>query len=139
MKIEKLYTLSQFVDLMGNSSQETNAIGSSLINVLNYNKFLKKPLKKEMFINKCGDKPRNNFWAAVPDEYIDDIMKWEGYEEKMIFEGCFQWDEDFGLMVRADDNEFEILIPDSEWIRLKTLHDLAEATNGELKLKNVEL
>jgi len=30
-------------------------------------------------------------------------------------------------------------IDDRNWISIKTLHDLAEATNGQLTLKNVEI
>ena len=53
MKIEKLYTLSQFVDLVQYSDGKEDI---PTLAIFDYNNFLKQPLKKEMFVNEL-EKP----------------------------------------------------------------------------------
>ena len=54
MKIEKLYTLSQFIEHMETDKKRTDV--ERLIRIFQYNAFLKQPLKKEMFVNEI-EKP----------------------------------------------------------------------------------
>jgi hypothetical protein len=157
MKIKKLYTLSQFIDYLESFTEKeiikilgldqrcmSYEIESQLYNfVLSYNNFLKQPLRKEMFINEI-EKPKisayqnldgtndisqfdNDFeeWQKVEKKVISDEVKlinkvliWKSFEYKVLGGHFKSWDEIEQHM---------------------TLEDLAEKTNGQLKLKNVEL
>ena len=139
MKIDRLYKLSQFVDYVTNNARITD---DSLIYIKEYNDFLKQPIKKEMFVNDilCPDAQDYN----TESEYETDLKAWQEAENKVIFKG---WTKVIsGTICNHDYPEIEI----SESMRIsikfgdsfrlyKSLHELAEATKGELKLKNVEL
>lgn len=121
MKIEKLYTLSQFVDMMAKRHHD-EFVGA----VISYNVFLKQPLKKEMFVNETR--------VEIPFETSTDKWLWQEAEKKVIFEGYIDKMMYFvpSNGVSRQDTKY--------WLSndLK-LSDLAEATSGELELKNVEL
>lgn len=148
MKLEKLLTLSQFVDylqsinhddkksILLNKDREsyTNEILIEHLHAIeSYNNFLKQPLTKDMFVNE------------IPP-FSERKKDWQEAEKKVIFDGWRIGCDEGGYYFEKDD----ILIYRYEWawildcdntgeINICTLHDLAEATNGELKLKNVEL
>jgi len=157
MKIKKLYTLSQFIDYLESFTEKeiikilgldqrcmSYEIESQLYNfVFSYNDFLKQPLKKEMFVNEI-EKPKilayqnldgtndisqfdNDFeeWQEAEKKIMSDEVKlinqvliWKSFEYKVLGGHFKSWDEVEKHM---------------------TLKDLAEKTNGQLKLKNVEL
>ena len=157
MKIKKLYTLSQFIDYLENFTEKeiikilgldqrcmSYEIESQLYNfVLSYNNFLKQPLRKEMFINEI-EKPKisayqnldgtndisqfdNDFeeWQEAEKKIMSDEVKlinqvliWKSFEYKVLGGHFKSWDE-IGQHI--------------------TLENLAEKTDGQLKIKNVEL
>lgn len=116
MKIERLYTLSQFVD----EHAEKWAL------VRKYNNFLKQGLTKDMFVNymRCPIAPCENYQIK--------IKKFREAEANVIFEGfveCGDW-----FIKNNPKNPIGIQLS-----QYKTLHDLAYATNGQLELKNFEI
>ena len=151
MKIEKLYTLSQFVDFI-KTEDAAYSFSEGNLNYMfpehqfdcidKYNNFLKQPLKKEMFVNDilCPDAQDYN----TESEYETDLKAWQEAENKVIFKG---WTKVIsGTICNHDYPEIEI----SESMRIsikfgdsfrlyKSLHELAEETNGELQLQNLEL
>jgi len=148
MKIEKLITLSQFVDKYKELFYEEDFS----VEIVAYNDFLKQPLTKEMFVNPF----------KKPECYIQPCKsaykEWQEAEKKVIFENCNVDHEDkiifsgqirktiikmktpelFIHLRKSGKHQIEP-IDDRNWISIKTLHDLAEATNGQLTLKNVEI
>jgi hypothetical protein len=150
MKIEKLYTLSQFVEIIENELDPKNFRGNrynwpGLYNhleaVFKYNEFLKQPLKKEMFVN---DIP-----VAIPFETSTDKDLWIEREKKVIFEGFkvehskYKQTEREIIWLNKVDQLFRKLVFHSgeikEWESEMTFNDLAELTTRELKLKNVNI
>jgi hypothetical protein len=144
MKLEKLITLSQFVD----------KYCTQLANVRNYNNFLKQPLTKEMFVNPYEKPYVDNYKldGVVTGTYQILLDKWQEAEKKVMFD-CYK-NSDFRGSNRVTfdsedvylDIEFDnfmcaisIINRDNERKEVKTYHDLAEATNGELTLKNVNI
>lgn len=130
MKIERLYTLGQFVDLLENGNYSMNIDRSKYnLKAINwYNNFLKQPLNKNMFVNVMP-KP------TYSEDKISDgqaTKSWKIEEKKVIFED---------IEIRVGEALIGDVIINLEFVDLiyPTLSDLAEATNGELKLKNVEL
>lgn len=138
MKINRLYTLSQFVDLV--RSKGTN-LGDQLI--YSYNDFLKQEIKEEMFYNKVA-KPN-------PDQYMYDCKTMEVQnklhveaQKKVVFEGFYKQWEGEGYYYDFKDgylwkygNAWCVGFNGDE-IDVKTLEDLANATNGELTI-NIEV
>jgi len=119
MKLEKLLTLSQFIDFM--SINEEIDVEWHLSLIKSYNDFLKQPITKEMFVNQTENPIRPELG------YGDDInevacyngmrIRWQEAEKKVIF----------------DIRDLEALY------NFGTLHELAEATSGKLTLKNVTI
>lgn len=131
MKIERLYTLSQFIDLIEND-ESLNYEDQSVL-IFTYNDFLKQPLNKEMFVNDIK-KPIEESSLCVGGDRDQRWLKWYEAEKKVIFEGFSKRMWDGGVLF--DNDLLDIFIDISEH---KTLSHLADATNGELKLKNIEL
>lgn len=149
MKIEKLYTLSQFIDLVASHDKDSKddyynneiiikeAYGNGYLvapyildKIIQYNEFLKQKLTKEMFVNEF-EKPEKiehylkygQFGSLLQSEY-QECLKWKEAEKKMILgNNGIRY---FALMCNYQEEG-------------KTLHDLAERTNGQSKLKNIEL
>lgn len=145
MKIPRLFTPEQFKDYLKEKlplkEGSINMIKAGRWDLMNsFFEYRKQPLKKEMFVNESK-------------EYKDLVVKtggqceaWQEAEKKVIFKGF----KDTGYGSVKNDR-VEILfkrtcclldytksgIMKSKFI--ETLYDLAEATNGELELKNVEL
>ena len=154
MIVDKLYTLSQFVDLINTShgwQYRTGYDGLKLI--FKYNLFLKQPLTKDMFVCDLEKPLRDNFvyFGSISpmnlERYKEDLGKYEAAQKKVIF-GGFMKSTKFKYAVINGTHELAFdnaMFP--RYVKYgknlisctKTLHDLAEATNGELKLKNVEL
>lgn len=146
MKIIKLYTLSQFVDLMEKSTvaEMIELFGFQYhklipITIFKYNSFLKQPLKKEMFVNEF-EQPiyvHCHEGKEMATKILESMhMKWCEAEKKVIFK----------------DNQIEGLC-NSEFANPKnklpfrntsihdfeTLHALAEYYEGGIELQNVIL
>ena len=146
MKIEKLYTLSQFVDLVLKKQEESILPSNIYLGLIaGYNYFLKQPLSKEMFISPYDD------GSIVPAS----LGEAEKAEKKVIFDNfnycdsstdyhnkgvktnaIFEHSGKICIITLPKYNEYDSICVHYQ---IKTLHDLAEATKGELKLKNVEL
>lgn len=167
MKIEKLYTLSQFVELLDNAidgyfitREEINSEKYDLI--VKYNDFLKQPLKKEMFVNEIEKPNENNSkyrhinWdkSFKQNEFDKDFGAWQEAEKKVIFEGKIRTDNIFGtgkiedalnIYIKNHHLVYNLCKKDTicfnyDITQLEiNLHRLAEKTNGELELKNVEI
>jgi len=148
MKIEKLYKLSQFVDFVKSlefDPYDGYSIDEFFVNNLKvihrYNEFLKEPIKKEMFVNEL-EKPNEDDLTShklpkylLTENYIYDLELWQEAERKVIFKESEYLEDDRTINV-----EFGINYQLSYWKDDNpTLHTLAEATNGELELQNVEL
>ena len=154
MKIEKLYTLSQFVDLMEQSTvgQMVAIFGKHYhkfipITIFKYNKFLKQPLKKEMFVNELEypDKANYDFTdknvtyngKGYPERCYDhDLKAWQEAEKKVIFKGEFMHDDEFGIMIKESDGEYALLIDEDCFLYKRPISVIA---NMKLELQNVEL
>lgn len=145
MKIEKLLTLSQFVD-----EQVKLAIPDTqhFQNVINYNNFLKRTLTKEMFVNPLGSDEPIHIYSDSPSKtestmYRERYNKWQEAEKKVIFNGwtlCNDFKSDNSSKtsecIYHEKSKTILFIGDlKDW----TIHDLTEATNGELTLKNVTI
>lgn len=126
MKIEKLYTLSQFVDLIREKERDWNTKRlAALLNIYHYNDFLKQPLKKEMFVNELHFPIVEMYDNGI--DFEKDVSLFKEAEKKVIF--------DLGFNIHFESiNEFRYAD-----VICDTLMELAEASEGELKLKNVEI
>ena len=125
MKIDRLYTLSQFADYVDSISIQKLNTEDSYVAIFNYNKFLKQALKKEMFVNEILNPERLGMHYSDVESYNKDMLLFKEAVEKVIFpqsEGNYSYDYLMDI-----DNEM-------------TLGDLAEFTiNEQLELKNVEI
>lgn len=133
MKINKLYTLSEFIDnieiLVPNPFWQMQ-----LASIIRYNQFLKQPLIDSMFFNKFGHPTKE---PTKPDYSINPKTIWEDWnteEKKIIFKGHVDEMKYFvsNNGVPRQDMKYWLL---NDF----TLYDLAEETKGELNLKNVEI
>lgn len=159
MIIKRLYKLSQFVDIVtshdsedwtheeiNKEAEKLGVYSGSLIStyISKFNDFLKQEIKEEMFYNKI-EKPTWESVKKMPltSEGIDGkywrLMKeWEAAQKKVIFEGFhkqyedgdyyydfkdgYLWEHETGWLIGVNGDEIDI----------KTLEDLANATNGQL-------
>lgn len=112
-----------------------------------YDDKLLQPLTKEMFVNPY-EKPNIVDYATGKGyglEYHEDLEKWQEAEKKVIFKNCKYIDIQpsrernywtiGGLTIAIEGNGGEMIILP----KYKTIHDLVEAANGELELKNIDL
>jgi hypothetical protein len=135
MKLERLHTSRQFIDL-----QKITSDTSQLNRIYKYNDFLKQPVTKEMFVNTYKAPEPVKFGDTLPAEM------WEEAEKKVIFKGwkskgnnVLEHDK-YILIYEKGYDMFKLLNRRSDkWAEIRTLHDLAEATNGELEIQNVKL
>lgn len=145
MKIDKLYTLSQFVDY---THELRHDVDDLILFAWRYNDFLKQPLKKEMFVNELKE-PIG--YIGFGSEKAKDKVAWKKAEKKVIFDckkyilSCETIEYDCGRVkiYGYDSTDDLLIVPNGgsgKWVgNMSTLSCLAEATNGELKLKNVEI
>jgi hypothetical protein len=161
MKLNKLYKLGQFIDLIDKkiiAEGEERFATSRLDEIRDYNIFLKQPFIKEMFINPF-ERPlkyerflKYGSFGTLSGSELDHCQKYMDAEKKVIFKGCYL-DSDYrgGNMIEVGGN-YKLMIDafgfhlyrrgisGLEYLaEIKTNHDLAEATNGELDLKNITL
>lgn len=146
MKIDKLYTLSQFVDLMENSTvaEMVEFLGVKYhtlipITIFRYNNFLKQPLKKDMFVNELKEPSRyqqfkHGKFLLLSKENLSICHEFEEAEKKVIFDIAFS-DDSNCLIV----NKNQSIIKFVEGISNKKIGYLAENTDGNLNLKNIEI
>lgn len=157
MKIKNLYTLTQFIEIMIFGAKGLRNATMQLLRIRRYIKFLKQPLTEEMVFNKLkkpiyiGDKGCYSGCTCREchskySKHIHDYSIWEAAEKKVIFENVIV--EPVGdvwrigrYWVQSEKNGAIFLFDNEtkEWIPTKTLHDLAEKTNGGIELKNVEI
>jgi hypothetical protein len=153
MKLDRLLTLSQFVDYINKtrpflSDTPMSEEADNFATIVDYNNFLKQPLTKDMFVNPLS-KPKGyhlyknaTSWALNTSEVID-CKEYEKAEKKVIFEGFkksihFRFDVVNGINIIDFSNcDYPKLTNYNKTV--KTLHDLAEATKGLLTTKNIEL
>jgi len=128
MKIDRLYTLSQFIDYLDSIQV---ALFMQWQYVKKYNKFLKQPLTKEMFVNEIEkpDKKEYGNFTSHPHLTENELYElaleiWQEAEKKVIFE---EIPYEYKSMI------MECLFQDC------TLLDVANYSNGQLKTKNIEL
>ncbi len=142
MKLEKLYTLSQFVDYIWDYSLGDECGHPELekfILVKKYNNFLKQPFKKEIFVNEL-EKPRK---LNIPEPYLcTKMLAWQEAEKKVIFKNL----KYINLQPSTTSNYWSLngvkVMQESNtgyFVLNITLSDLAEVTNGELKTINLEI
>lgn len=154
MKIEKLITLSQFVHNQHTGTGLIEKLAHMYIDCYKYNNFLKQPPTKEMSINPLS-KPddKDDYYrdasGLIYELFHQDSMRFEEAENKVMFKDCQLFSSNnYCSVIMMDNygisffNDGRILLRDLDsekeyWI--KTLHDLAEATNGELKTKNLNI
>lgn len=154
MKIEKLYTLSQFVDYMNSKECKLYMENSLSSAVLKYNNFLKQPLTKDMFVSEAPRPNEGDYKVTELGEelachqFSKDFDKWQEAEKNVIFEGF-----EYIKCIRNSGGNYTHILKFEEteiymqWggfhiygvHKIKTILDLAEAPTGELKLKNVEI
>jgi hypothetical protein len=176
MKINKLHTLGQFVDIVGITDpdheecygnkdifEEAKEKTQSMVvliadKIIAYNKFLKQ-LKKEMFINEIikPDENHPDYRYIEQDKkfnkerYKTNLKAWYEAEKKVIFEDVKQIDNKIHIdciegsfYIIFEENKIELFYKfDPTYSmtkgKIKNLSDLAEKTNGQLKLKGVEI
>ena len=145
MKLTKLYTLSQFVDFITYEVADTTS--AKMEAVIQYNEILKQKSEIGMFINPY-EKPLHIFSDDPnPDKskmYQNNpkVKEWQEAQSKVIFKGWEATDEFYltyknQTSIDIDDVEFWLESMDfGEYINqeINTLHDLAEATGGELEI-----
>ena len=127
MKIEKLYTLSQYVTHMALSSC---TVKQQWDYTEKYNTFLEQPIKKEMFVN-----PHENENGKVYRS--EEAMKaWLEAEKKVIFKG-----NQFEGMTNHEFAYPKTKLPfrDTSMEDFETLGELAEYYEGELETINLEI
>ena len=151
MKIDKLYTLSQFVDNEEYNTYDT--MQDSYKRIVKYNEFLKQPITKEMFVNEINFPNEDDYQGIIPmtskEDYHVELKRWQEAEKKVIFKDWEEIEVVKGVKALLHDKYTLMIIPDkisltiesnpSRVYWLKTYNDLAESTKGELELKNVEL
>jgi hypothetical protein len=161
MNIDRLYTLSQFIDYLKSLTTKefcelfgtevptvregvcgiyrVDAIQLNLIK--DYNTFLKQPLKKEMFVNEIEYpidiyyRPDEGCQKCPQEHYLSDLEEWQSAEKKVIFnENDWHYEQlfDRSVGIWIKDHFFNFKVNSS-------LFDLAEKTKGQLKLNNISL
>lgn len=137
MKLEKLYTLSQFVNLVQYSDGKEDYPASL---IFDYNDFLKQPLKKEMFVNEL-EKP-TDVTATIAHTEINytfhniDLEAWEAAEKKVIFkDNQFEGMSNYEFVNPKTKKPFRQIAMED----FKTIGELGDYYEGGLELKNVEL
>lgn len=141
MKIDRLRTLSQFVEYLYSEHNFFNKADSpNTLNgqkacyfdwIVNYMQFLQQPLKKEMFVNEI-EKPDCTNYGILPkrmlnEDYENDLRTFKEAEKKVIF--------DLGFNIHYPSIK-EFRYAD---IICDTLEDLAIASEGQFNLQNVEI
>jgi len=153
MKIDRLYTLSQFVSAMDDYTKESHSYERACKKIIKYNDFLKQPLTKDMFVNPF-EWP--NSMEYLPDYdiqkypsecYLEDKENYESAEKRLIFsprkvnkKDCYVLVSDH-IFVNFIGNKIYIEnlhLNTTKMLRVNTMHELSEVTKGELEI-NLEI
>ena len=141
MKIEKLYTLSQFINWVDETDHYPFlGYDERYFLILKYNDFLKQLLKKEMFVNLKEPNAKDFFVAehlsSMGNEtYHEKLEKWQQAEKKVIFKKCEYYEDEKTINIKfINEYQFAYWKDDNP-----TLQKIVKETNGELELQNVEL
>ena len=159
MKIDRLRKLDQFVDwiseldesgeeyinkeVVKECSLEYPAIMLITDKILAYNDFLKQPLKKEMFVDEI-EKPKISAYQNLDgtndiSQFDNDFEEWQEAEKKIMSDEV----KLINQVLIWKSFEYKVLGGHfKSWDEIgqhMTLEDLAEKTDGQLKLKNIEL
>jgi len=132
MKLEKLYTRSQFDRILKEKFLSAglgmvNSVGRECFELeLKFGELREQPLTKEMFINPIVKPDIHNYKGSDcgvcgMDIYHESVAEWQKAEKKVIF------------MCDNPENVETIIIA------AKTIGGYANAMNGELTLKNVTI
>ena len=121
MKIEKGYTLSQFIYLIAKKDVVDMSAEENLGLIYKYNSLLNKPLIPTMF---KGTKAIFKDWST-PDKDCKGYFVWKN-RTSVEFEDGVIWFES------QDFNDYK-----SE--EIKTIEDLFRVTEGSLEIKNLEI
>lgn len=154
MKIEKLYTLSGFIEYLKsdkyrqlwNNEFKIPLADPKLINLYfydhcfskvdDYNEFLKQSLKKGMFVNDIEEPHlKDECYSGNYNAWKNDYELWQEAEKKVILSELYFENEYLGYAGSLIGGAFKEDIKEFP----TTLALLAERTSGELELKNVEL
>jgi len=102
--------------------------------VRKWKNFLQQPITKDMFINPY-EKPRED------GGLVEDAIKWQQAEEKRLFD-CTKFDCMNGEAIKFNEpyrlyfnDGYSYFIIREGHRKIESLNDLAEATKGQLKLK----
>lgn len=145
MKIEKLITLSQYVS--ENSGFTIEPVKAEVYEyIVRYNDFLNQPLTKDIFINPI-EHPNKIKEDRSAETYNKLQKQWQEAENKVMFTHdnhriCVHRYYNMGDYRLFIDSNLKFNISNNSKIgesTIETLHDLAEATNGTLTLKNVTI
>jgi len=134
MKVQKGYTLSQFVDYMKSlttkefcilSGAEIPTVTEGVTGIFridavqfrivkDYNQFLKQPLKKEMFVNEIK-KPDESLMGAFStheenEDYESAYKAWQEAEKKVIFKDFLIKTSKEGDLILNWDQKYEVMI-----------------------------
>jgi hypothetical protein len=152
MKVPKLFELSGFtkdliVDATSEQLEDESWMASAFVCITVWLGFLNQKPVKGMFVNE-QEKPLMGHilkedWINHP--HYDQLKRWEEAEKKVIFKG---FKDDYGYIGKGKIKVIfyglncHISHTKKGLIRnefINSLHDLAQATNGELELQNVKL
>lgn len=149
MKINKGYTLSQFVELITSHNKFTdeaslNASQQKLYLIYKYNLFLKQKPTKGMFINEI-EKPKryNEFmtkasFGTFTSQELKECNEYYEAEKKVIFKNQDNYTFNFNtgkLILFKNEGEKVIALGS----KVDSLAELFRLTNGELETKNIEI
>jgi len=142
MELKNLLTLSEFVHNQHTGTGLIKELAKMYIDCYKYNNFLKQPLIKEMFVNpfeqpNIPPQGKGRDWLG----YYKLKEEWQEAEKKVIFEARYH-----NIQPSQTSNYYtiggKVVATETNGglcVHSLTFHNLAEATNGELTLKNVTI
>ena len=144
MKLNKLMTLSQFID---EEEYDDCLMEDSYMRIVKYNNFLRTPIKKEMFVNEL-EKPKpipelNEPHQSMLKLYNRLLPICKESEKKVIFKGLTYIKNGASTIIklpagkiRFDDTGYIIY---EQYHLIETLSHVSMITNGELETINLEI
>lgn len=145
MRIDRLYTINQFIDFIF-TKDITLAEKASII--FKYREFLQRPLIGELMYPAMIYEPRNyNVWYegmlltndAKSTEWYNKCLEYHDQKSKIIFpEAWVSVTSKYNMEVYIKDEHIGHVDEEiDEWFNCSTLDALAEMTSGQLRLQNV--
>lgn len=155
MEIKKGYTLSQFLEYLDEEDMELD-YEQAWDALSQYNEFLKRILKREMFVNEephpkdskggcdlfCDNLKQHNQECDCSTEECKKLDAWINGKEKVIFKGWKNMKYNgYYLQLGCETNilSYETSNSSAHISEPKTIDDLFQATNGELEIQNVNI